>query len=355
MVASSWIPDQDVRGCHERHGGLYCARSVHRDVCTCARLRCVEGMEYSTRMIPYARHEITSDDEAAVLRVLRSERLTQGPEVEAFEADLCAVTGARYAVCVASGTVALELAYAAIGGPVEFRCPTITFMATVNAAQWIGERVHFYDNTLGHTPSGLVIAVSLGGDVWECGTIHDAAHSLGARPTLLPAGTLCATLSFHPAKHVACGEGGAVLTDNSDLNRRIRLYRDHGCTIENGHRTQQTLGTNARMSELAAALGRSQLTRLAENVAKRQAIATQYNQVFGTVAVPHGPDSARHLYQIRVPAELRNQFRTRLAAHGVGTQVHYPCVHLQPYYRTLGWKEGDFPQAEQYAAEIVSL
>ncbi|OFV83735.1 MAG: hypothetical protein A2W26_03610 [Acidobacteria bacterium RBG_16_64_8] len=308
-------------------------------------------------MIFYARHEITPDDEAAVLHVLRSERLTQGPEVEAFEADLCAVTGARYAVCVASGTVALELAYAAIGGPVEFHCPTVTFMATVNAAQWVGERTHFYDNTLGdntlgYTPSGLVVTVSLGGDVRECGIIHDAAHSLGATPTLLPGMTLCATLSFHPAKHVACGEGGAVLTESPDLARRIHMYRDHGCTIEDGHRTQQVLGTNGRMSELAAALGRSQLRRLAENVARRREISALYDDAFGPIAVPHGPGSARHLYQIRVPADVRDTVRQKLAADGVGTQVHYPCVHLQPYW---GYPVGTFPHAERYAAEVISL
>lgn len=317
-------------------------------------------------MIPYAKHEVTPEDEAAVLRALRSQRLTQGPEVEAFEAELCAATDARYAVCVANGTLALELAYQALGvGPeLGIACPTVTFMATANAARRLEAVVAFTDPAgTWMDPTRCVVDVSLGGDHTTTpsadgritkGRVHDASHTLGAGHLL--DGYHCTTLSFHAIKQVACGEGGAILTNDPTLYQSLWALRDHGCRFSpTGSRSMTSLGTNARMAEMPAALGRSQLRRLPENLARRRHIASVYNSVFGALAVPHGPDSARHLYQIRVPAEIRDRFRGRLAELGVGTQVHYPPVHLQPYYRTLGWKEGDFPQAEQYAAEVMSL
>ena len=293
-------------------------------------------------MIPYTRHTITPEDEAAVLRALRSGYLTRGPETEAFEAELAAVAQCRHAVVVNSGTFALMAVGGFVTKPV-LTVPAISFMATASA---FGKRVRFVDIA----STGLAVAditVTLGGRP-RAGTIVDACHG-----PIKHLGSVATVLSFHPAKHVACGEGGAVLTNLDTLASFVRLFRHHG---RNPEGRMVTFGTNGHLSEMQAALGRSQLARYAEGVARRQAIAARYDAAFaGKVeTIAHGPESARHLYQVRVPNG--QAFTDRLATHQIRTQTHYHPIPLEPYYRErFGYAPGDFPEAERWAREVVTL
>jgi dTDP-4-amino-4,6-dideoxygalactose transaminase len=326
-------------------------------------------------MIPYTRHTITAEDEAAVLRALRSGYLTQGPEVEAFEDELAEFAGARYAVAVNSGTAALHLAYLAAGfGPDKVAVmPAISFVATANAALHCGAHIEFVDftgetvetwehifKTLGtEQTEGRValVPVTLGGEprFWDWGTagpvIVDACHG----PMHYWCGMVAPTamaFSFHPAKFLAAGEGGAIVTNDPQIAERCRLLRSHGRLGS----SMVALGYNYRMPELSAALARSQLTRVMEGVKRRRQIASWYDESFCETAAiePRSPDSWVHLYRLRHPD--RDAFRERLAARGVGTAVHYPVIPLQPYYRDrFGYEPGMWPNAEKYAAETVSI
>lgn len=302
-------------------------------------------------MIPYTRHEITADDEAAVRQALRSDYLTQGPEVEALEWELAAVSGAKYAVAVNSGTAALALAYRSSGWAGRFTVPAISFVATANACWLAGYDVDFCDcdQTTGLSQlQAPQVAVTLGGQPLG-GWITDACHG----PIVHP-GSLATCLSFHPAKHVAAGEGGAILTNDAAVAEQCRLLRSHG----RQGTEMVALGFNFRMPEINAALARSQLRRYHANIAKRQELALIYNAAFAGqeefCPVPHGPGSARHLYQILV--ENRDQVQTMLRARGVGTAIHYPVIPLQPYYRErYGYRPGQFPGAESHAAHTLSI
>ena len=305
-------------------------------------------------MIQYSRHAITSEDEAAVLRALRSGWLTRGPETAALETDLCAVTGAAHAVAVSSGTIALELAYSASPYQ-EVQVPAITFLATASAADRVGRRVVFRDCdartglTLGE-PHPAAVFVTLGGqpvpETWP--GIVDACHG----PLHHPAHALATVLSFHPCKHVAAGEGGAVLTNEDGVAAYVRCVRDAGRLKGR----QVAIGTNAHLSELTAALARSQLARYQDGVLQRQRIAAQYNEAFAGIPhcypVDHDPESARHLYQLLFPGPMaRNRFREYAASRGVGTQVHYHPIPLEP-----AWSRPEsFPGAESHANRVVSI
>jgi perosamine synthetase len=290
--------------------------------------------------IPYTRHAITPEDEAAVLRALRSGYLTQGPEVEAFEDELATFAGARYAVAVNSGTAALHLALRAIGRR-YCHCPAISFVATANTMLMAGIVPMFQDTllpTLGGEPAG---AASLPAEVL------DACHG----PLTLPPDYLATCFSFHPAKHVAAGEGGAIVTNDPQITDKCRLLRSHGRVLTR----MVELGYNYRMPELSAALARSQLARVLTGVNIRRRIAEQYDAEFtGLTVEPRSPESWVHLYRLRHPD--RDAFRHRLAARGVGTAIHYPVIPLQPYYRQrFGYEPGMWPNAEKYAAETVSI
>ncbi len=365
------------------------------------------------RYVPYARQQLTAEDEAAVLAVLRSQRLTQGPQIEAFEAALAEQTGARYAVAVCNGTAALHLACRALGVETgtPAAVPAVTFAATANAVRYCGGEVGFadVDRVTGlsgpeHLETALHLArqqgnagrravlmpVSLTGRVPDlyaiadlaagenCDVIEDAAHSLGGkyvagRRTLSSgccAHTMAAVLSFHPAKHVCAGEGGAVLTNDAALAERMRMLRSHGIVrpSSNGTRTpswfyeQIELGHNYRMTDLQAALGLSQLGRLPQMLRERERLARRYDQalrdastseVFSVPELPEG--HAWHLYALRFRREsLRDAAVSWLHDQGIGTQVHYRPLHRMRYYEER-YGAQSLPDAEAYGAACLSL
>ncbi len=356
-------------------------------------------------MIPYARQWISEEDIAAVAAVLRSDLLTQGPAVEAFEHALAHETGAAHAVAVSSGTAALHLVCAALDlGPGRVGVTTpITFAATANAFLYTGAGVRFADvdpvtglldpaaleDTLRRlaaegAPPGVVIAVSLAGraadlpalravcDRWGWTLVEDAAHSLGAACSGGCAHTRAAILSFHPVKHVCCGEGGAVLTNDAALAARIRSLRTHGIERppagalppgEGGWFYEQVeLGFHYRLTDLQAALGTSQLRRLPEFLARRRALARRYVDAFAedvfrsVLAAPVFEEGhAWHLFVVHFrSAKLRLAAHEHLLAAGVRTQVHYIPVYRHPHHRRAAPHE-PLPGAEAFYRGCLSL
>lgn len=363
--------------------------------------------------IPYARHALAPADHAAVARVLASPWLAQGPEVPAFEAALAAATGTRHAVAVSSGTSALVVALGALGvGPGdEVLVPPLTFVATANAVLLCGATPRFVDvepDTLNLDPKAVAarlgprtrgaIAVHYAGHPADVAglaaalgperfVLEDACHALGASAHGRPAGSLgaAACFSFHPAKAITTGEGGAVATDDARLAHVARQLRDHGLARDGADfeglglparwraeeqgawvYEQQRLGANHRLAEPGAALGRSQLARLEASLRRRRALAEAYTKALGDLdaielpAERPGVRSAWHLYPIRVrPGRLRGgraALYRALRARGIGVQVHYVPVHLQPFYRRrLGTRFGDCPVAERAYLGLLSL
>lgn len=362
-------------------------------------------------MIPYGRHDITEDDIAAVVAALRSDFITQGPTVPEFEADLSARTGAGYAVAANSATSALHLACRAVGlgpGGLLWTSP-ITYVASANAGRLCGAEVDFVDidpDTLNMSVASLaarledarahgrlpdvVMPVHFGGrscDMRAIGelaaefgfrVIEDASHAIGGRHRSRPIGGCefsdIAVFSFHPVKIVTTAEGGAATTNDPGFAGRMRLLRSHGVTRDPASMSavpdgpwvyeQIDLGCNYRMTEMQAALGRSQLRRLDAYVARRNELAERYDRLLSglpvtTVARPASPDlSACHLYVIRLDAAAvsrRRQVFESMREAGVGVNVHYIPVHTQPYYRALGFGPGDFPEAERYYAGALTL
>lgn len=362
-------------------------------------------------LIPYGRQVVEDDDIAAVTAVLRGDWLTQGPAVEQFEAAFAAAAGAAHAVAVNSGTAALHAALEALGlGPGdEVVVPPITFTATANCAVFVGATPVFADVTpSGHldpaevarrlTPrTRAILAVDYAGhpcDYAALGALAhrhdlalvcDACHALGARWQGRPVGAIgrLNTFSFHPVKHIATGEGGMITTDDAALAARMRAFRTHGITkdaarflpadacaplAEQGpwYYEMQTLGFNYRISDLNCALGRSQLRKLDRFVARRRAVAARYTEALrdlphvGVPPVAAAAEPSWHLYPLAINFSALGRTRTQvmeaLRAHGVGTQVHYIPVCLQPYYRErLGARPGDFPGAEAFYAQTLSI
>lgn len=362
-------------------------------------------------MIPYGRQDITEDDIAAVIEVLRSDFITQGPVVPRFEADLSAYTGAGHVVAMNSATSALHAACRAVGlasGGLLWTSP-ITYVASANAGRLCGAEVDFVDidpDTLnmdmlilaakleaareqGRVPD-VVMPVHFGGhscDMRAIGelaseygfrVIEDASHAIGGRYRNKPIGACefsdIAVFSFHPVKIITTAEGGAAMTNSPRLAERMRLLRNHGITRDAEAMTgtpdgpwvyeQVELGCNYRMTEMQAALGCSQLTRLDAYVARRNELAERYDRRLSglpltPVARPGLPDlAACHLYVIRLEAGLaarRRQIYESMREAGVGVNVHYIPVHTQPYYRALGFAPGDFPEAERYYAGAITL
>lgn len=350
------------------------------------------------RPLPYGRQWIDDEDIRTVIDVLATDFLTTGPEVDRFEQALAAKGGASHAVAVSSGTSALHTAYHAAGlrpGDEIITSP-LTFAATANAALYLGATVRFVDvepqtGTLdagllaqaisprtrlvipvdyaGHPadyPAIVEIAASRGIQV-----VADASHSLGATLNDRPVASLAtATItSFHPVKLITTAEGGAVLTDSDELARSARCFRNHGFEHDAAERERigpwytgmQLLGYNYRLSDLQCALGRAQLERLDDFIARRRQIAARYQEALRTLsdvelpAVRAGVDPAWHLYVIQVPAERRRRVFEALRAAGLGVQVHYLPVYRHPYYRELGYGDELCPQAERRYQRSISL
>jgi UDP-4-amino-4,6-dideoxy-N-acetyl-beta-L-altrosamine transaminase len=383
------------------------------------------------RLIPYGRQAISQDDIDAVVAVLQSDLLTQGPAVPAFEAALCALTGAPHAIVVSSATAALHVACLALGvGPGDrvWTSPN-SFVASANCALYCGAEVDFVDidpRTLNLCPQALaqklalaassgqipklVIPVDFAGRPSELGAyrqladqygfflIEDASHAVGAIRQKAPLGAQAAAditvFSFHPVKIVTTAEGGALLTHCDNLAHKLRLLRSHGITRDLPPETfaahgpwwyeQHALGFNYRMTDLQAALGTSQLRRIEAFAMRRREISAYYDQQFapeadeGKLILPaadaEGDQSALHLYPIQVldraRAETDNEAETgasapvqprrrqvfdALRAAGLGVNVHYIPIHLQPFWRARGFREGQFPVAERYYERAISL
>ncbi len=361
--------------------------------------------------IPYGRQDISPEDIEAVIEVLKSDWLTQGPQIAAFETALAKYCGAQYAVAVSSATAALHLACLAAGlgkGDILWTSP-ITFVASANCGLYCGAQVDFVDIDP-HTYNLSVIAleqklaisaregtlpkvlvpVHLAGQSCEMQpiaelaqrygvtVIEDASHGLGGRYQGQPIGgcqfSTMTVFSFHPVKIMTTGEGGAILTNDLDTYNRLICLRTHGITrdphqmVGESHGPwyyqQLELGYNYRMTDLQAALGCSQLQRLEEFVARRQFLAQRYDQCLATLPlirpVQH-PDTASswHLYIIRLQLDqIKRSHRdvfAALRAAGIGVNLHYIPVHTQPYYQQLGFRWGQFPAAEAYYREALSL
>ena len=321
-------------------------------------------------MINYTRHHVTDADIAAVVSVLKSDRLTQGPTVPLLEDELCKVIGCNHAVCVSSGTAGLALAYLA-SERYAIRTSPISCMATPNAALSVGLQVEFGDtdamhgllDPAEHCPRGVLqVPVWLAGkfaQIPEGPCVIDACQALWhiqLKDALQWVDG--AVISFHPTKVIAAGEGGAVVTNNPDFAMRIREMRDYGRDVET--RRQVRLGLNYRMDEMSAALALSQLSRLDENIARRSALVDLYDDQLRGVEeiqrIPHSGLSTCYLYQVHCVGVDRDVFRKRLLDRGIETQIHHPPIHLEPYYRKrFGYDDGDFPNAEAFGATVVTL
>ncbi|QEA39588.1 UDP-4-amino-4,6-dideoxy-N-acetyl-beta-L-altrosamine transaminase [Pistricoccus aurantiacus] len=362
-------------------------------------------------MIPYGRQDIRQEDVEAVLEVLQSDFLTQGPQVPRFEQAVAEKVGARHALAVNSATSALHIACLALGlgeGDWLWTSP-ITFVASANCGLYCGAKVDFVDidpRTYNLCPQALaakleqaerdgrlpkiLVAVHLCGQPCDMQAIHqlaqrygfkvieDASHAIGGKYQSEYIGngrySDISVFSFHPVKIITTAEGGMALTHDDALAERMTLLRSHGITREPHLMThapdgpwyyqQVDLGFNYRMTELQAALGVAQMTRLDDYVARRNALAERYDTRLAELPLTtpwQHPDSvsARHLYVIRldltrIEKSHRDVFES-LREQGIGVNLHYIPVHMQPYYRQLGFRQGDFPQAEAYYEEAISL
>ena len=367
-------------------------------------------MSSADPFIPYGRQTISEADIAAVEAVLRGPFLTQGPAVPAFEEAVAAHVAARHAVAVNSATSALHLACLSLGLSPGDRLWTtpITFVASANCGRYCGADVDFVDidpsTALMSVPaleqkleqaarSGtlpkVLVPVHLCGTSCEMAAIadlahrydvavlEDASHSIGAHYRGEPVGncrySAISVFSFHPVKIITTAEGGLATTNDPQLAQRMADLRSHGITKEEARferpapgpwsYEQQDLGFNYRLTDLQAALGLSQLERLQTIVAERQRLLGLYREKLTSLPVslleiPPNVSSALHLAVIRLhdtdPQHHRRVFEG-LRAAGIGVQLHYSPVHLQPYYRRLGFSEGDFPEAEAYARNAISL
>lgn len=359
-------------------------------------------------MIPYGRQHITQQDIDAVIQVLQSDFLTQGPAVPAFEQRFTELTTARYAVAVNSATSALHLACLALDVKPGSRVWTspITFVASANCARYCGALVDFVDieadtgniciSALRHkleqarltdTLPQVVIPVHLAGLSCDMQQLHylavefgfriieDASHAVGATYHNQPVGSCqysdITIFSFHPVKIITTAEGGMALTNSSQLADSMRLLRSHGITRDAEHMTEPShgswyyqqlqLGFNYRMTDLQAALGLSQSQRLPHIIAKRQQLAKNYQQLLHLLPIQLPPAeterlSAFHLYIIRLNDSTRRKaVFDGLRQAEIGVNVHYIPVHTQPYYQQLGFDWGDYPQAEAFYDSIISL
>jgi UDP-4-amino-4,6-dideoxy-N-acetyl-beta-L-altrosamine transaminase len=371
-------------------------------------------------IIPYGKQNITQQDIDVVIEVLQSDYLTQGPRIKEFEDHFANYVGSKYAVAVSNGTAALHLCALALGvkeGDKVITTP-ITFAASANCIRYCGGEVVFSDidpttylldidkvkALLENAPKGTykgIIPVDFAGravdlealkkladehDLW---IIEDACHAPGgyfkdSKNNIQKCGNTnfadLAIFSFHPVKHIACGEGGMVTTNDENLYKKLLALRTHGITKNEseyvnlvtfacGQETKskqypgwymemQTLGFNYRITDFQAALGNSQLQRADDGLIRRKTIAANYEKAFKNLSFIKGQSGiveghAYHLYIIEVDNRLG--LYNYLKENKVFAQIHYIPCHLMPYYRQLGWKEGDLPIAESYYKGCVSL
>ncbi|AUM13738.1 UDP-4-amino-4,6-dideoxy-N-acetyl-beta-L-altrosamine transaminase [Ketobacter alkanivorans] len=360
-------------------------------------------------MIPYGRQEITQADIDAVVDALTSDFLTQGPQVPRFESVVAEYCGANHALATNSATSALHIACLALGlGQGDWLWTTpITFVASANCGLYCGAKVDFVDidpQSYNLSPGALerklekakqegclpkvLVAVHLCGQPCDMKAIHDlsqrygfkviedASHAIGGKYCSEPVGNCrysdITIFSFHPVKIVTTAEGGMALTNNVKLAQRMGLLRSHGITRDETLMTHEPdgpwyyqqidLGFNYRMTELQAALGTSQMRRLDAYVARRHELAQRYNQLLNGLPVTlpwQHPDSysGLHLYVIRIRGGKEKHLRVfeMLRAQGVGVNLHYIPVHTQPYYQDMGFRQGDYPEAEAYYGQAISL
>jgi UDP-4-amino-4,6-dideoxy-N-acetyl-beta-L-altrosamine transaminase len=362
-------------------------------------------------MIPYGRQDINQADIDAVVNVLRSDFLTQGPVVPAFENAVAMHCGVRHAVAVNSATSALHIACLALGvgnGDLVWTSP-ITFVASANCARYCGAAVDFVDidpltynmsveclrsklegaQKIGKLPK-VVIPVHLCGQSCDMAAIHelgqqygfkiieDASHAIGGTYRREPVGNCrfsdITVFSFHPVKIITTGEGGMAVTNDDKLASHMARLRTHGITRDPAEMThapdgpwyyqQLELGLNYRLTDIHAALGLSQMKRLGEFVATRNQIANRYTKMLANLPVTvqlQPPDvySAFHLYVIRLrlpkTKKTHREVFEALRAAGVGINLHYIPVYRQPYYARMGFNPSQFPEAERYYAEAISI
>lgn len=347
------------------------------------------------RILPYGRQTIEDDDIEAVVRALRSDFLTTGPEVDAFERELASRCGARHAVAVSSGTAALHAAYAAIGiGPGdEVITSPLTFSATANMVLALGGRPVFVDvdeATLCLDPGQVARAigprtraiapVDFAGNVADVPAlrahglpiVEDACHSIGGALHGTPVGALadCTVFSFHPVKTITTAEGGAILTDDDARATKLRDFRNHGLVRDPKRLAHyhgpwsyeiQSLGFNYRLSDLQAALGRSQLRKLDRFVARRRDLVQRYRMLLADhpklrlLAETPGALPAWHLFVVLLPEGTRTHVHAALERNGIRTQVHYIPVNEFPLYRELGHDPASTPLARRAAERLLSL
>ena len=372
----------------------------------------MQNSQFMSAIIPYGRQDISEADIQAVVDVLRSDQLTQGPAVPVFEKSVADYCGAQHAIAVNSATSALHVACLALDvGPGDFVWTTpITFVASANCALYCGAKIDFVDidprtynmsverltekleqaKRVGNLPK-VVIPVHMCGQPCDMDSIHmlgqkygfkiieDASHAIGGKYRGEPIGngrySEITVFSFHPVKIVTTGEGGMLLTNNSQLAKHIRQLRTHGITGEVTDMSprepdeiwnyqQIDLGFNYRMTDIQAALGISQIQRLSEFVTQRHAIAQRYDELLTDLPVARpwqdaDSYSSFHLYVIRLKlAEIsktqRNVYEA-LREEGVLVNVHYIPVYRHPYYGKMGFRKGYCPEAEKYYSEVISL
>lgn len=357
--------------------------------------------------ISYGKQFISEEDINAVVDVLRSDYLTQGPKIKEFEVAFADYIRCRYAVAVSNGTAALHLSVMALRlkpGEKVITTP-ITFVATANCVRYTGGKVVFADidpetylldineveKLLKAAPKGTykgIIPVDFAGkavnleafrklaDAYDCWLIEDACHAPGGyfsdskgKTQRCGNGNFAnlAIFSFHPVKHITCGEGGMITTNDEALYKRLLMLRTHGITKDslllhenhgNWYYEMQDLGFNYRLTDFQAALGISQLKRADDGLKRRREIASIYNEAFkNTKIITQNPlltyGHAYHLYVVQV--DDRVGLYKHLKENNIFTQVHYIPLHLQPYYRQFGWKKGDLPNAENYYNHCLSL
>ena len=365
-----------------------------------------------TTMIPYGRQHINQADIDAVIEVLHSDFLTQGPAVPKFENAVSSYCNVKHAVAVNSATSALHIACLALGvgkGDIAWTSP-ITFVASANCALYCGAEIDFVDidpqtynlsvvclkeklvdaEKAGRLPK-VVIPVHLCGQPCDMAGIHalsqqygfkiieDASHAIGGRYKSEPIGNCrysnITVFSFHPVKIITTGEGGMALTNDEQLAKHMRLLRSHGITSDSAdmqprpseelwNYQQIDLGFNYRMTDIHAALGLSQMQRLDEFVVRRHVLAKRYNEALSSlpfVTPWQHPDSysSYHFYVIRLKLDEINKTHREtyaaLQAAGIMVNLHYIPVYRQPYYEQMGFRESYCPQAEQYFSEALSL
>ncbi|MFH6963258.1 UDP-4-amino-4,6-dideoxy-N-acetyl-beta-L-altrosamine transaminase [Flavobacterium plurextorum] len=372
------------------------------------------------KIIPYGRQNITQEDIDAVVSALKSDYLTQGPKISEFEKEFAKYVGSKFAVAVSNGTAALHLCALALDvkeGDKVITTP-ITFAASANCVRYCGGEVVFSDinsdtylldvekveKLLQASPKGTykgIIPVDFAGravdleafrklaDKYDLWIIEDACHAPGG--SFLDSNSKSqscgnssyadlAIFSFHPVKHIACGEGGMITTNDETLYKKLLALRTHGitkneaeyvnsssfanglndekCEYPSWYMEMQTLGFNYRLTDFQAALGSSQLLRAEQGILKRREIAAVYDDAFNGKSFVKGQSGvveghAYHLYIIEV--EDRLGLYNYLREKNIFAQIHYIPCHLMPYYRQFGWKEGDMPIAEEYYKNCLSL